>query len=307
VPQRAFGPSRPTIGWFLAGSGVLSEDVDMADLVLHRSGPPAGEAPVLVLLHGHSDSGPSWADAIARWSPDYHVVAVDQRGHGESPRFTEAEFDRGTTDVMTDDTFALRAELAAETGRPSLLAGHSMGARVSGLAAAQAPDLVAAVVLEDPPWWLPVGGPSPWERRAAQAPVTSSSAAPEPEAAPEPAEPTVDELVAAQRISSPNWPESELRPWAESKKQYDAEMSKHRRDRTKDWTDTVRGLTMPALLVTGTNNVLIGPDVRDEVRRIAPGVEIAVIEDAGHCVRRDQGTAFHAVVDAFLAANKPKV
>lgn len=269
----------------------------MTDLVLHRSGRPADEAPVLVLLHGHTDSGPSWADAIERWSPDYHVVAVDQRGHGESPRFTEAEFERGTSDVMADDTIALLGELADETGRPSLLAGHSMGARLAGIAAAAAPDLVAAVVLEDPPWWLPIGGPGPW-RRPAAAPSESD---------PEPAEPTVDDLVAAQRISSPNWPESELRPWAESKKQYDAEMGKRRREQPKDWTQTVRALTMPALLVTGTINVLIGPDVRDEVRRIAPDVKIAVIENAGHCVRRDQGAAYHAVVDAFLAVNKPKV
>jgi len=275
----------------------------MTDLVLHRSGRSADEAPVLVLLHGHTDSGPGWADAIQRWAPDYHLVAVDQRGHGESPRFTDAEFERGTTDVMQDDAVALLAELAAETGRPSLLAGHSMGARLAGLAAAEAPDLVAAVVMEDPPWWLPVSGPSPWERRAAEAAPSASTPAPSPE----PADPTVDELVAAQRVSSPNWPESELRPWAESKKQYDAEMGKRRRDRTRDWTKTVRGLSMPALLVTGTENVLIGPDVRDEVRRIAPDVEIVVIEDAGHCVRRDQGAAYHAVVDAFLAANKPKV
>jgi pimeloyl-ACP methyl ester carboxylesterase len=290
----------------LARSGVLFEDGVMTDLVLHRSGRPADEAPVLVLLHGHTDSGPSWADAIARWEHAYHVVAVDQRGHGESPRFTEAEFERGTTDVMNDDTVALLAELAAETGRSSLLAGHSMGARLAGLAAAQSPDLVAAVVLEDPPWWLPIGGPSPWERRAAEAPATSSSAA-EPNPAPDPAEPTVDELIAAQRVSSPNWPESELRPWAEAKGQYDVEMGKRRRDRMRDWTETVGGLTMPALLVTGTDNVLIGPDVRDEVRRIAPDVEIVVIEDAGHCVRRDQRVAYYAAVDAFLEANKPEV
>lgn len=273
----------------------------MTDLVLHRSGRPAAEAPVLVLLHGHSDSGPSWADAIERWSGDYHVVAVDQRGHGESPRFTEAEFERGTTDVMAGDTIAVLTELADETGRPSLLAGHSMGARLSGIATAAAPDLVAAVVLEDPPWWLPVGGPSPWERRSEDTPAADT------EPAPEPTDPTVDDLITAQRASSPNWPESELWPWAESKEQHDPEMAKHRRDQTMDWTETVRALAVPTLLVTGTNRVLIGPDVRDEVRRIAPDVQIAVIEDAGHCVRRDQGTAYHAVADAFLAANKPKV
>ena len=147
----------------------------MTDLVLHRYGRPVTDAPVLVLLHGHTDSGESWADAVQRWAPDYHVVAVDQRGHGESPRFTDAQFERGTTEVMTDDTVLLLTELAAEAGRPSLLAGHSMGARLSGLAAARAPELVAAVVLEDPPWWLPVGGPSPWERRAAQTAASRGS------------------------------------------------------------------------------------------------------------------------------------
>jgi len=34
-----------------------------------------------------------------------------------------------------------------------------------------------------------------------------------------------------------------------------------------------------------------------------PHLEVAVIEDAGHCVRREQPDAYHALVDPWLAAH----
>ena len=43
-------------------------------------GGPEG-APLLLLLHGFSDSGQCWNDAVARWTPAYRVVTVDLRGH----------------------------------------------------------------------------------------------------------------------------------------------------------------------------------------------------------------------------------
>src|SRR5664279_2944588 len=45
------------------------------------------DGPTLVLLHGLSDSGLCWPDAVRRWRHGYRIVAPDARGHGESPRF----------------------------------------------------------------------------------------------------------------------------------------------------------------------------------------------------------------------------
>ena len=45
------------------------------------------------------------------------------------------------------------------------------------------------------------------------------------------------------------------------------------------------------------------PGSREIIEAIAnPAIEIVVVDGAGHCVRRDRGDAFHAVVDPWIAA-----
>ena len=59
------------------------------DLVVRRHGRPAGtDTPTLLFLHGLTDSGEGWPEAVAHWQDDYSIVTVDLRGHGGSPRFT---------------------------------------------------------------------------------------------------------------------------------------------------------------------------------------------------------------------------
>ena len=288
------------------------------DLTLHTYGRDPADAPVVVLLHGFSDSGPSWADAIERFSDRFHVVALDARGHGESPRFTKDQL-ADPYEVMCADAVQVLADLHAQTGRPSLLLGHSMGASVAGNATARAPEFVAASVLEDPPWWLPVDGPSPWEREA-EAAVQADPAPSEEQqnkrgltarpGSEELTEPTVEGRIEAQRAAAPEWPESELRPWAVSKTQLDADFAVGRRSRRRSaqsWPDVVAGLMTPTLLVTGTGSVLVRHDTLAEAERLDPLLTTVVIEGANHCVRRDRGDAFHAAVDAFLVEHAPAV
>ena len=181
------------------------------DLTLHTYGRDPADAPVVVLLHGFSDSGPSWADAIERFADRFHVVAVDARGHGESPWFTKDQL-ADPYEVMCADAVQVLADLHAQTGRPSLLLGHSMGASVAGNATARAPEFVAASVLEDPPWWLPVDGPSPWEREAEAAAQADPDPSEEQQnkrgltarpGSEELTESTVEEWIEAQRAAAP--------------------------------------------------------------------------------------------------------
>ena len=70
----------------------------------------------------------------------YRIATMDLRGHGDSDA-TFAAYD----DVAAGtDVVALLAELG---GGPAVLMGNSMGAGVAAWAAAEAPDLVAALVL----------------------------------------------------------------------------------------------------------------------------------------------------------------
>jgi pimeloyl-ACP methyl ester carboxylesterase len=101
------------------------------------------ELPPIVLLHGLASSVPIWnlvAPLLNTYG--YPVVALDQRGHGESEKPTSG-FDFDT--ILADDAEALDA---LKIVRP-ILVGHSWGAMVALQFAAQHVDQVKALVLVD--------------------------------------------------------------------------------------------------------------------------------------------------------------
>ncbi len=112
--------------------------------------------------------------------------------------------------------------------------------------------------------------------------------------------------IRACRVEHPTWPEVELEPWARSKAEVDLDFVRTGRlDIATPWREVAAAIDVPALLVTGDGEVIIGPSARAEVARVAPRIDLAVIPGAAHCVRRDQGDAFHGVVDPWLAARFP--
>lgn len=64
------------------------------DIELHYE--EAGEGEPLVLLHGNGEDGTYFAHQIPCFARSFHVIALDTRGHGRSPRgeapFTVAQF-----------------------------------------------------------------------------------------------------------------------------------------------------------------------------------------------------------------------
>ena len=76
---------------------------------------------------------------MTRW----HLHLIDHRGHGGSGR---APGQYRVVDHVEDALTVLNW-----LGRPAVLFGHSLGALVAAAAAAARPELVRAVVLEDPP------------------------------------------------------------------------------------------------------------------------------------------------------------
>ena len=48
--------------------------------------------PTVLLLHGASQQGHSWDFISLALSPDYHVLALDQRGHGDSDWASDGDY-----------------------------------------------------------------------------------------------------------------------------------------------------------------------------------------------------------------------
>ena len=256
-------------------------------LVVHHHGPANG--PTLLLLHGLTDSGPAWADAIARWQGSYRVLAPDLLGHGESPRFTAAQLAEADPAVHLLDTLVEAAD--AELDGPVVVVGHSMGGGLAAHLSLQRPDLVRALVLEDPAW----RDASVWRERHQLIRERVEGCR---EAARD-----LDAEVARGRLDHPAWPEAELRPWAESSAAFDLDFGATGRAALDvPWRDVAAALAVPTLVVTGTEEVIIDPSVRHELTALANDhLEIVVVPGAGHCVRRDQRAGFHEVVDPWIA------
>jgi len=104
----------------------------------------AGDGPLVVCIPGMGDlrSGYRFL-APALVEAGYRVATMDLRGHGDSDAtFVDYDDVAAGTDVV-----ALLAEVG---GGPAVLVGNSMGAGAAAWAAAEAPDLVAALVLVGP-------------------------------------------------------------------------------------------------------------------------------------------------------------
>ncbi len=267
----------------------------VGDVWVHDLGGP-DDGPSIVLLHGFSDSGECWADAVRRWAGRYRLWSVDARGHGRSTRFSPAQLAGWPAEVMVDDTVGVLERLAAEgTSRP-VLVGHSMGGGVAAGVALQRPGLVAGLVLEDPAL-----GTDPEDGGDAAADRHRWGA---------------EQVARLQRVrddpdwgrrdgvaTNPGWPEVEREPWLWAKLATDLGLAASGRIRPPDpWPRTVASLDVPSLLVTGTEDVLwAGPALAELRRNAGPRLRVEVVPGAGHCVRRTRTRAFHALVDPWLA------
>lgn len=97
-----------------------------------------GSGRSIVLLHGLMGSAATWRRQVPWLRGSGHVHTYDAPGHRRPPPVE-----------LTTEAFVADLLHHLETLGPSVLIGHSMGALHGWCAAAQRPDLVTALVVED--------------------------------------------------------------------------------------------------------------------------------------------------------------
>jgi pimeloyl-ACP methyl ester carboxylesterase len=101
-----------------------------------------GQGDPLVLVHGGWSDLHNWQPVAPGLAQSFQVVAVDRRGHGQSPRH------QGTKRDQEDDL----AGLIEGLGRgPAHVAGTSFGGSIAIGLAARRPELVRSVIAHEPP------------------------------------------------------------------------------------------------------------------------------------------------------------
>jgi pimeloyl-ACP methyl ester carboxylesterase len=102
-------------------------------------GGPAG-APVVLMLHGLSDSSYSFSRVLPLLADRLRVIALDQRGHGDSDRPTTGY----STNALAGDLLELMDALRIDR---ATVVGHSMGSFVARRVAERAPERITRLIL----------------------------------------------------------------------------------------------------------------------------------------------------------------
>ncbi|MDR0958851.1 MAG: alpha/beta hydrolase [Propionibacteriaceae bacterium] len=249
------------------------------EIVVHEYGDPS--APPLVLLHGLTDAGTTFPDAVERWEPFWHIYSPDLRGHGESPRFAEDEM-HSVIDIMLKDV----TDFLLSFPTPPVAVTHSLGGHMAIRALDEHPNLLRGLVLEDP--WLARFHSVPLERKFAADTIAFLTTME-----------TEDGMnLEIERAREYNWTETEIFAWAACKINVDRHMIPHSVSPKMNWKKMFNRFQIPVVMVKPESGpISLGPTIEDITN---PNVKTWELPNVGHTVRRDDEEAYHAIVDPFL-------
>ncbi len=119
-----------------------------------------------MLVHGGRDHARSWDWTAEALSADYHVIAMDHRGHGDSDWVSDGVY--SAADMVYD-----LAQLIHQLGvGPVRMVAHSMGGNVALRYAGAFPDMVTRLVaiegLGPSPEWRAKQRSQPYPERLAE-------------------------------------------------------------------------------------------------------------------------------------------
>jgi pimeloyl-ACP methyl ester carboxylesterase len=128
----------------VADAGFALKAARVGPIELSYAEGPAG-GPPLVLLHAQHMDWFSYSRVLPALSQRFHVFDIDYPGHGAT--VVPADYPMTADRIGAD----LAAFLETTVGGPAYVSGNSSGGLLAAWLAANRPDLVTSIVLEDPP------------------------------------------------------------------------------------------------------------------------------------------------------------
>lgn len=274
---------------------VSDELIELRGLRFHyRDWAPAHPAlPTLVLLHGFTGHSRYWDFFAPQMTDRYRVLALDQRGHGES---AWAAPDAYGNDDMTDD---LRAFVAAMGLQAFSLLGLSMGGMVGIRYAGERPPaaLKRLVIVDIGPEIAPAGLARITSGAHASDVFDSLEAAFElaKRGSPIVAEHRLEHRTrhALMRTADGRW------TWRYDRTLRDPKIPRKRLSPEDGWR-FVAGIQVPTLIVRGERTDVFPIECAERMARDIADAKLVEVRGAGHSVALDQPEGFLQAVRAFL-------
>ena len=261
-------------------------------ITLHYLDWGPAEAPPVVLLHGITGHARVWDHLAERLLPGRRVLALDQRGHGDSDPAPDDDYRVG---AMADDVAAFAGSLRLDR---FALVGHSMGGRIAiKYAGDHAARLERLVIIDIGPD-INLAGLQRVRDMMANAPerIESEEWAVEYIRRANPLQ-NVDMLRERVRHGLRRRPDGEL-TWKYAKGLRDM-MREGRRDAVDLWEPLPR-IPCPTLIVRGAESDILAPEVAKKMAERLPDGRVVEIEGAGHTVPADRPEEFVREIRAFL-------
>jgi esterase len=244
--------------------------------------------PPFIMLHGIGRVAHSFDHIAPHFTADYHVIAIDMRGHGDSQWSPQGAY--LVEDYVTDiEAIADSLKLDAIT-----LLGNSTGGRVVQVYAGKHPERVARLVVEDV-------GPertneiaSGFARRVQQEENGWVSE---------------DELFASLRRGNPKVTGELLRNYAHfgSKRREDGRIVwKRDPNLAKGFIPAelwqyVRGIKAPTIYILGGASTIVPEETQKQLTATLPGVRIVTMPGLGHYPHQEAPDEFVRIVQGFLS------
>jgi pimeloyl-ACP methyl ester carboxylesterase len=128
----------------LAEAGIVQKTAQVGEVNFnYAEGPDNG--PAILLLHAQLLDWYTYSSVLPELSTKFHVFAVDYPGHGKTT--CPADYPMTANQIGSD----LASFIQTVIGEPAHVTGNSSGGLLTTWLAANRPDLVKAIVLEDPP------------------------------------------------------------------------------------------------------------------------------------------------------------
>ena len=243
--------------------------------------------PPMILIHGIARHAHTFDHIAPHFARDYHVLAIDMRGHGDSSWDPKGNY------LVEDHVKDLEGLVRQLKLTHITMLGNSTGGRVVQVFAGMHPGLVAKLIVEDVGPQRPEDIASGFARRVQQ---EANGWASEEE--------LVQQLVKENRgvaeASVRNYAHFGVKPRADGRFVWKRDPNLVKGFVPTDLWSSVRRITSPTIYILGGKSTIVPADTQQELKKALRDCEIVTMPGLGHYPDEDDTPGFLALVGRFL-------
>jgi pimeloyl-ACP methyl ester carboxylesterase len=244
--------------------------------------------PPMILIHGIARHAHTFDHLAPHFARDYHVLAIDMRGHGDSSWDPKGNY------LVEDHVKDLEGLVRQLKLTHITMLGNSTGGRVVQVFAGMHPDLVTKLIVEDVGPQRPEDIASGFARRVQQEANGWASK-----------EELVQQILKENRGVAETWVRNYahfgVKPRADGRFVWKRDPNLVKGFVPTDLWSSVRRITSPTIYILGGKSTIVPADTQQELKKALRDCEIVTMPGLGHYPDVEDPPGFLAIADRFLS------